>query len=130
MSIDASRKILVVDDEKSFTDMLKLSLEATKKYTVRIVNDPNNAILAAQKFAPDLILLDIIMPSMEGPDIAIELKNTPELQNIPIVFLTATVTHEEVEKQGGLIGVHKFVAKPSKLIELIEVIEDNISKIA
>ena len=121
------KRIMIVDDEKGFTDMLKLNLESTGKYEVRIVNNPANAVLAATQFKPQLILLDIIMPNMEGPDVAIELKSTPETEEIPIVFLTATVTREEVNSQEGKIGGRVFIAKPSSLSELLESIEKNIA---
>lgn len=121
------RKIMVVDDEKGFTAMLKLNLESTGQYEVRILNDSSQAVETAVQFKPDLILLDIIMPHYEGPDIAIELKNNMLLKDIPIVFLTATVTKDEVASQGGAIGGHPFVAKPSSLAVLLNSIEKNLS---
>ncbi len=120
------RKILVVDDEKGFTAMLSLNLESTGDYEVRVENNPKSAIPVALQYRPDLILLDIIMPNMEGPDVAIALKKQSELKDIPIVFLTATVTKEEVDAHGGKIGGHHFVAKPSRLSDLIYSIEKNL----
>jgi len=122
------RKILIIDDEKGFTEMLKLNLESTGNYDVRVENDASLAIPTALSFRPDLILLDIIMPSMEGPDVAIEVKNNEHLQDTPIVFLTATVTKEEVDAQEGKIGGHPFVAKPSTLSVLLNSIEENLIK--
>jgi len=121
------KRILIVDDEKSFTEMLRLNLESTGKYDVRIINDPQDALMAAAQFHPHLILLDIIMPNMEGPDVAIEIKNDQDLKDIPIVFLTATVTREEVESQDGIIGGRSFVAKPSRLVDLLESIDRTIA---
>ena len=120
------RKILVVDDEKGFTAMLSLNLESTGEYEVRVENDPKEALPTALQYKPDLILLDIIMPNMEGPDVAITLKSHKDLKDIPVVFLTATVTKEEVDAQGGRIGGHHFVAKPSRLSDLIYSIEKNL----
>ena len=124
------RKILIVDDEKGFTEMLQLNLESTGKYDVRIVNEPQNAVIAALQYQPDLILLDIIMPNMEGPDVAIELKNNPEIKDVPIVFLTATVTRQEVESQNGVIGGRIFVAKPSRLVDLLDSIDKTLNACA
>lgn len=121
------RKILVVDDEKGFTAMLKLNLESTGQYDVRVLNDSSQAVDTAVQFKPDLILLDIIMPHYEGPDIAIQIKQNPLLKDVPIVFLTATVTKEEVDSQGGAIGGHPFVAKPSSLAVLLSSIERHVS---
>ena len=120
------RKILLVDDEKGFTAMLKLNLESLGSYDVRVENDSERALTAALEYQPDLILLDIIMPKMEGPDVAIEVKNNTALKNTPIIFLTATVTKNEVDSQGGRIGGHPFVAKPSNLIVLVSTIEKNL----
>ncbi|MDO8580687.1 MAG: response regulator [Candidatus Omnitrophota bacterium] len=122
---EGRKKILVVDDEKGFTAMLSLNLETAGQYEVRVENNPQHALEVALKFRPDIILLDIIMPNAEGPDIAFEFKNHPRLRDIPIVFLTATVTQEEVEAHGGKIGGHSFVAKPSNLNVLLDSIERN-----
>lgn len=118
--------LLLVDDERSFTHMLKLNLENSGKYKVYIENDPCEAIATALKVKPNLILLDVIMPSIEGPDIAIEAQKYDVLNETPIIFLTATVTREEVLQQNGRIGGHPFVAKPSNLHELLSSIETNL----
>lgn len=120
------RKILIVDDEKGFSEVVKLNLESTGKYEVKIETDSRNALSAALQYRPDLILLDIIMANKEGPDVAIEIKEDHLLRETPIVFLTATVTPQEVETQGGTIGGHPFVAKPSSLNTLLESIERNV----
>jgi len=121
------RRILIIDDEKGFTAMLKLNLESTGNYEIRIENDSTKAVDTALQFRPDLILLDIIMPNMEGPDVAMELKNHELLQDIPVVFLTATVTKDEVDSQDGKIGGHPFVAKPSSLAVLLHSIEKTLT---
>ncbi len=121
------RRVLVVDDEKGFTEMLKLNLEMTDQYDVLAVNDPMMAIQAAIQYHPDIILLDVIMPQMEGPDIAHYLKSHEKLKDIPIIFLTATVTRDEVAAQGGRIGGHSFVAKPSSMTVLICAMEKGMA---
>ncbi len=119
------KKILIIDDEKAFTTMLKLNLELTGLYEVATENDPVNALASALKSSPDLILLDVIMPNVDGPDIAFQIKNYPLLKGIPIVFLTATVRKEEV-KSGGMIAGHCFVAKTDSLSSLFDTIENEI----
>ncbi len=119
------KKILLIDDEKSFTDMLKLNLEATGKYEVFAVNSATLAIQEILKIQPDLILLDVIMPDLEGPDIAIQIKDNSEIKNIPVIFLTATVRADEVVSQGGKIGGHEFIAKPSTIEKLSEIIDSH-----
>ena len=119
-------KILLIDDEKSFTDMLKLNLEATGRYTVSAVNRATDAMKEIISFKPDLILLDVIMPDMEGPDVAIQIKDDQSTTNIPVIFLTATVTADEVSSQGGQIGGHEFVAKPSTIDKITNIIDKHL----
>lgn len=121
------KKILLVDDEKSFTDMLKLNLEYMGNYDVRVENDSTHAFSTALEFKPNIILLDVIMPKMEGPDVAIEFKKDPLLREIPVVFLTATVKKDEVDAHAGVIGGHTFVAKPTSMNVLIYTIERNMN---
>ena len=123
------KKVLIVDDEKGFTAMLSLNLESTGQYDVRVENDPSNALASAIQYRPDVILLDVIMPRMEGPDVAIAIRNNPSLHETPIIFLTATVTKEETEAQKGRIGGHPFVAKPSNLAVLLHSMEKNMAEV-
>lgn len=124
----SKKKILIVDDEKQFTHLVKLNLEATEKYDVRVENNGLNGLAAVKEFKPDLILLDILMPDIAGSEVAYQLKNEKETKNIPVVFLTAIATKAEVHRQGNIIGGHPFVAKPVSEEELIDVIEKNLLK--
>ena len=92
----AKKRILLVDDEKSFTNLLKLNLEETGSYEVRVENWAEDAYTAAKEFKPDLILLDIIMPRMPGGNVAAQIKEDTDLRNTPIVFLTAAVRKQQV----------------------------------
>lgn len=122
------KKVLIIDDEEGFTRMVKLNLELTGRYTVRTENKGAQGLVAAKQFKPDLILLDIIMPDMEGSDVASQLKEDIDVKDIPIVFLTAVVTKEETDTTCGVIGSHPFIAKPVSLKELISCIDKNIGK--
>ena len=119
------KKILIIDDEEGFLDVIKLSLESTNRYEVHIESNANRALVKALQCQPDLILLDIIMPKKEGPDVACELKCDSALKKIPIIFLTATVTEQEVDEGDGRIGGYPFVAKPSNLNVLVDAIDRN-----
>lgn len=116
-------RVLLVDDEESFTRMLKLNLERTGKYEVRIENWGGAAADAARAFKPDLMLLDVIMPQMFGGDVATQFRNDPELSDIPIVFLSATVKPRRVEEHDGVIGGYPFIAKPAPLETIIQGID-------
>jgi DNA-binding response OmpR family regulator len=122
------RKILVVDDEGGMTRMLKRNLEATNRYDVRAENSGAAAVTAAREFLPDLILLDVMMPGMDGGDVAAKNKEDKRLSHIPIVFLSAIVKKEETQPTGSNIGGLTFLAKPVKLDDLIACIENHLGK--
>ena len=112
------KRILVVDDQPDITRMLKLNLERTNQYEVRMENDPGSALDAAEQFHPDLILLDVLMPGIDGGDLASRIQANPKLKGVPIVFLTAAATKQEVSSHGGRIGGLPFLAKPVDLEEV------------
>jgi CheY-like chemotaxis protein len=120
------KRILIVDDESGFTHLLKLTLEKAGDYTVMEENDGTRARDVARSFLPDLILLDIVMPKIDGGDVASQIKADPVLKNTRIVFLTAIVSKKEAGS-GGLIGGFPFLAKPVTLEGLIQCIEDNLA---
>jgi CheY-like chemotaxis protein len=126
--ITDKKHILVVDDETAFTRLLKLNLEQTNHYVVRVENTPTAALAAAENFQPDLILLDIIMPGMDGGELAQCFRASPKLRSVPVVFLTAAATKAEVASRGGRIGGLPFLAKPVDLPEVIDCIEKHLGK--
>ena len=122
------KKILAVDDEAGLTRMLKRNLEATNRYDVRTENSSALAIAAAAEFLPDLILLDVMMPGMDGGDVAAKIREDKRLSHIPIVFLSAIVKKEETQATGSNFGGLTFLAKPVKLADLITCIETQLGK--
>lgn len=120
------RRILVVDDEAIITRTLKLYLEGTGSYEVRTENEGSHALQAAREFNPDLIMLDLVMPDTDGATLASEFRGDSELQNIPIIFLTALVSKQEVGAQGKEIGGHPFLAKPVDPEKVVECIEEQL----
>ena len=120
------KRILIVDDERNFTQLIKLNLEETGRFEVFMENRGATCLSTAKKFRPNLILLDIIMPDVEGSMVAVQLRNDPKTKNIPIVFLTVAAKKEEVARGGGRIAGYPFIAKPVSLQELVGVIEENI----
>ena len=85
-------RVLVIDDEASFTKMVKLNLEATGRHIVRTVNESPKAIEAAREFRPHVILLDVVMPEQDGGDVANNLRTRTATKNIPIIFVFAMVS--------------------------------------
>jgi CheY-like chemotaxis protein len=114
----ATKRILVVDDRPSDTRLVKLYLERDGDYVVREVNDAKAALAAAEEFEPSLILLDLMMPGMGGTELAGRFGANPKLKAVPIVFLTAAVTKEQVDSVGGRIGKFPYLAKPIVLTEV------------
>ena len=120
------RRILIVDNDRDSTHLVKILLEKTGRYSVLEENDATKAHLSARNFRPDLILLDIVMPETDGGEVAAQIEADPDLQGTPIIFLTALVT--KAEASAGLrIQGHRFLAKPVNIPELITGIEENLA---
>lgn len=122
------KRILIIDDEASFARMVKLNLEKTGAYEVRVENKPTSALAAAREFKPDLILLDVIMPNMDGGDVANQIKRDRTLKETPIIFLTATVSKREAGEVGLNSGGELFLAKPVSVELLINCINERVRK--
>ena len=124
----AKKRILIVDDEVSFARMVKLNLEKTGQFEVRAENKPSYALAAAREFKPDLILLDVIMPGMDGGDVSNQFKHDRLLKQVPIIFLTATVSRRESGDAGLKSGGDIFLAKPISVEALIQRINERLPK--
>jgi CheY-like chemotaxis protein len=119
------RRILIVDNDKNTTHLVKILLEKTGRYLVFEENQPTRAHQTARNFRPDLIFLDVITPHRDGAEIAAQIHTDPELQDTPIIFLTALVTRAEANS-GLHIDGHPFLAKPINIQELIKSIEEHL----
>ena len=124
-ALEEERRILIVDDDRDSSHLIKILLEKVGHYLVLEENDALKAHQSARNFGPDLILLDIMMPQRDGGDIAAQIEADPGLQRTPIIFLTALVTKAEA-KAGLLIQGHPVLAKPVNIPELINRIEENL----
>ncbi len=121
----AKKRILLVDDEAGFTRLLKMNLEKTGLYDVMIQNESYKAMHDAREYHPDVILLDIVMPEMDGGDVAAKIQADPELGHIPIIMLTALVDQDETSPgavaQAGTLNV---LAKPVNMDLLLQVLSN------
>jgi CheY-like chemotaxis protein len=120
------KRILVVDDEP---DVLMLLGERLSKagYDVIKAASGKEAIETAGKKSPNLIVLDIAMPGMDGSEVASILRSDPKTKDIPILFLTCLFTKQEEKVCGHLLGQNFFIAKPYDAAELLKEIERRIS---
>lgn len=105
-------RLLVIDDEKGFTHMLKINLERSGEFEVFTENSGRKGLAAAKNLKPDIIFLDIIMPDLPGNQVAAQIEADPEISRIPIVFVTALVSKNEVVTDSCTISGRPFLAKP------------------
>jgi CheY-like chemotaxis protein len=120
------KRILLVDDDSNITFLLRGIFERAREYDVRVVNVSARAVGVAKDFRPDLIILDVAMPGMDGGELASRLAEIPSLKSVPIIFLTASVTREEVSERDGLIGGLPFLAKPVDPAELLSCVRKRL----
>ncbi|MDH4475532.1 MAG: response regulator [Verrucomicrobiaceae bacterium] len=119
------KKILVVDDEVYYMELLKMTLEDTGRFEVALVSDGTRVLEVARDFEPDLILLDIVMPGVDGGDIAAQLRLDRKLGKVPVIFVTALVSASESTQGESVVrrGGRCMLSKPVHSKVLIETID-------
>ena len=116
-------KVLVVDDEVDFCYFVKKNLMHDGMFDVTIATNGKDGIELAESELPDIILLDLVMPDMPGEDVAAALKDNPATANIPILFITALATKDDVvDREENKIGNNYILPKPVRTKKLIETI--------
>lgn len=126
--MEGKKRVLIIDNEEAYCDSVKLSLESTGDFQVSTCCDSKMAVRQVEKHKPDLVLLEIMMPGMDGPEIATSLKVRDSTQHIPVVFLTGLISEEDIRESEGIIGGYYFVAKPLETEKLMDVINMATSK--
>jgi|SRR5207248_2627569 len=117
-----TKRILIIDDDPSVTRAVKVLLETSGNYSVEEENNSRNAFATARWFRPDLIFLDVMMPDLDGGDIAHQIESDALLQGTPIVFFTGLVSGEEAAS--NRIGGYRFIAKPLRRDQLLGCVEE------
>ena len=115
------KKILVVDDEPYLAEMMANRLEANR-YTVVTALSGRDALDQVAKVKPDLILLDILMPDMDGYQILRRLKEDPKTQSLPVIMLTVKKWSEDIKKAMET-GAADYIVKPFNPAEVLKKIE-------
>ena len=112
--MDVKKKILLVEDDETLATVYQQRLEL-EGFTVEHVSNGEDALDAAVKFAPDLILLDVMMPKLNGFDVLDILRNTPATRNIHIIMLTA-LSQPKDEQRARELGADDFLIKSQVVI--------------
>ena len=125
---DKDKKILVVDDEKDILEFCKLVL-SDEEYEVECVLDAKKGLEKLTEFKPDLILLDIMMPEVDGWEFMRILRNDEGYKNIPIAMLTAKVQPKD-QVMGIQEGADDYITKPFSPTELVERVSEIFKSLA
>ncbi len=120
-------KIMLVEDEPDIQAVARLTLESVGGFTVEICSSGKEAVERAEDFAPDLILLDVMMPGMDGLSVLKALREIPQVAKTPVIFMTAKAQSHEVDlyKRQGAIDVISKPFDPMLLSETIKCIWEN-----
>ncbi|WP_407293731.1 response regulator [Stutzerimonas zhaodongensis] len=105
------KRILHVEDDPSIQAVVKVSLEAIGGYQVQTCSSGSQALEEVEAFAPQFVLLDVMMPGMGGPETLTKLSERIDLSKVPVVFMTAKVQPSEIEHLRQL-GAREVIVKP------------------
>lgn len=117
----SQKKILIVEDEESLLKLESILL-STRGYQVTGVKDGLAALMEIERENPDLVLLDIMMPGIDGFEVCRRIKDNPDTAGIPVVMLTAKKSTAD-QNRGAEVGADAYVTKPFKSGRIIEIIE-------
>lgn len=115
-----SRRVLVVDDEQAIREIAAVSLEAIGGHEVLTAGSGHDALLQAAAARPDAVLLDVMMPGLDGPEILHRLRTDATTRDIDVILLTAKVQAHERTELGRLPGVAGVIAKPFDAMTLAQ----------
>jgi len=119
------KRILLIDDEADFTKLIKRNLELTKEYEVRTENNGLLGLAAAKEFKPDLILLDIAMPDMDGYEFASNIRDNSALKNISIIFMTGKdLDSKGIQERVSKLGAYGYISKASDFQDILAKINE------
>jgi len=119
MSNQKLEKILIVDDDSDILEIVKLALSSVGNFSIEVCSSGKEALEKVGIAKPQLILLDVMMPDMDGPTTLRKIRENPELTDIPVIFLTAKVQKHEVEQLKKL-GALDVISKPFDPMTLSE----------
>lgn len=107
----ALQRILLADDEPDILEISKIALETVGGFEVSVCTSGTTLLERLTEFEPDLIIVDVLMPDMTGPEVLREVRRRPELNSVPVVYLTGVIQEDELEELRGT-GVADVILKP------------------
>lgn len=122
-----SGHVLVVDDDAAIRRLVRMSLE-TEGIEVETARDGEVALRAAIDEPPALVVLDIMMPNVDGWTVCEQLRSMPRTADVPVVFLTALARDEDLER-GRELGAVGYVTKPFDVIDLVTIVHEILAAV-
>ena len=121
----SSPRILVADDEPALLRLLEFVL-GRRGYMIQGVTNGNAAVEVLKTESPDLVILDVMMPGLDGYEVLTFIRETPRLEGLPVVMLTARAQLDDIQR-GLTLGADAYLAKPFDPEELLSVVESLVS---
>jgi CheY-like chemotaxis protein len=121
MARTMAKRVLVVDDDRVIQQLLQVNLELEGYDVVATASDGREALDKIGKLKPDLVILDVMMPKMDGLAVCRHLKSNPDLAKIPVILLSARA--QDMDIRDGLdLGANAYLTKPFDPVELLDVV--------
>lgn len=120
-----AKKILIVDDEPSITVPLKFLMEQNH-FDVMVVHSGEEALVSIEGFEPDLVLLDVMLPAVDGFQVCQNLRDNPRRKDVKVVFLSAMTRDLDIAK-GNTLGADAYISKPFSNADVVRQVKDLLS---
>lgn len=124
------KRILIVDDERWFSNLLAYSLEAEGYFDVRQENDAERAVETARSVGPDLVILDLMMPHIDGSELAERMRHDELLRDVPVLFITNLITESDAPDGSLNRGGQTFMTKTVSIERLLERVEEKLGTVS
>ncbi|WP_277211768.1 response regulator [Isoptericola croceus] len=117
------RRVVVIDDDPSIREVAALALSAIGGHEVHTAGDGTEGVELVRRVLPDAVLLDVMMPTLDGPTILARMRGMEALREVPVVFLTAKIGAQDISRLGGL-GAVAVITKPFDPLDLARELAD------
>ena len=123
------KKILIIDDERDYAQIVGegCAIGQIGPYKVKLETRASRALQTALDYRPDLIILDIVMPEVDGVELASEMHAHPMLKHVPLTFITASLAEEVLNRYGGKVDGYPCLLKPFSIPALVQFVQNAIN---